>query len=386
MSARGPQNPHAGMGSGVVGKVVISIAAAAAAGTFLWAVVGGVVMFAEPALAKPPVPPTAVAQDSLIRNGERHFKHLWQLTFGGENAEAYWSGDNKRLIFQSTRDGWPCDQEFIYDLPTGQITRISNGKGRTTCGYFYDHDKRVLYASTFAGGDSCPPLPDYSQGYVWPLYPSYEIYTAKPDGSDLQQLTHNPGYDAEATLSTDGKWIIFTSLRDGDVDLYKMHPDGSELTRLTQEPGYDGGAFFSRDGKWICWRRNQLPDAAAKATYDSLLKVNLVKPTSMDLWVMKSDGSQKRQVTHDPGASFAPYFTPEGRWIIYASNKDNPRGRNFDLFRVGVAGGPPEQITTDPTFDSFPMFDFTGHYLVFASNRGAKVRGETNLFLAEWKD
>ncbi len=370
----------------LAGRVLLVIATLAAAVSFLWAVFAGVVMFAEPALAKPPIPPTAAAQDSLIRPGERHFAHLWQLTFGGENAEAYWSESNKKLIFQSTRDGWPCDQEFVMDLPTGQITRVSTGKGRCTCGYFYDHDRRVLFASTHAGGDSCPPLPDYSHGYVWPLYPSYEIYTAKPDGSDLQQLTHNPGYDAEATVSTDGKWIIFTSVRNGDVDLYKMHPDGSELTRLTSEPGYDGGAWFSRDGKIIVWRRNALPDAASKATYDSLLHVNLVRPTTMDLWVMKADGSDKRQVTHDPGASFAPYFSPEGRWIIYASNRDDPHGRNFDLYRVGLSGGPPQQITTDPSFDGFPMFDRTGHYLVFASNRGGKVRGETNLFLAEWKE
>jgi TolB protein len=373
--------------SKLFGRVIWGVAAVTAAGLLVWLVVGGLVLFTGTALAKPPVPPTAVPQDSLIRDGERHFAHLWQLTFGGENAEAYWSLDNKSLIFQSTRDGWPCDQQFVMDLVTGETRRVSTGTGRTTCGYFYDRDRRVLFASTHAGGDSCPPVPDFSQGYVWPLYSSFDIWTAKPDGSDLRQLTKHDGYDAEATVSVDGKWIVYTSLRDGDVDLYKMRPDGSEVTRLTDAPGYDGGAFFSRDGKFICWRRDSLPTDSAKAAFKGLLDQGLVRPSNMDLWVMRSDGSEKRQVTFDAGASFAPYFSPDGRFLIYSSNHQNPRGRNFDLFRVGVRGGaPPEPITRDAEFDGFPMFDRSGKYLVFASNRGAKQRGETNLFLAEWKD
>jgi len=181
-----------------------------------------------------PVPPAAVVADTLIREGETHFAHLWQLTFGGENAEAYWSADGMRLIFQSTRDGYPCDQEFIMELGTGAVRRVSTGKGRTTCGYFYDADKRVLFSSTHLGADSCPPMPDFSQGYVWALYPSYDIFTAKPDGTDLKRLTKTPGYDAEATVSVDGKWIVFTSVRDGDIDLYRMKVDGSDVKRLTQ--------------------------------------------------------------------------------------------------------------------------------------------------------
>jgi len=346
-------------------------------------------VIATPSLANAaawrPVPATAVAQDSLIRPGENHFAHLWQLTFGGENAEGYWSADDHHLIFQSTRDGWPCDQEFVMDLTTGTLVRVSTGKGRCTCGYFYDNDRRVLFASTHAGGDSCPPLPDYSQGYVWPLYPTYDIWTAKPDGSDLQRLTDHDGYDAEATLSTDGKWIVFTSVRDGDVDLYKMHPDGSELTRLTSEPGYDGGAYFSRDGKWICWRRDELGDSASTAEFRRLLGWHLVKPTHMNLWVMRADGTGKKQVTRLPGASFAPYFTPDGKRLIFSSNYENPRGRNFDLYLVDVNGSRIEPVTRDETFDSFPMFNRDGHWLVFASNRGARVRGETNLFLVEWR-
>ena len=331
-----------------------------------------------------PVPPGAGRADSLIRAGEKHFASLWQITSGGENAEAYWSADGKALIFQSTRDGWSCDQEFVFELGTGAVRRVSTGTGRTTCGYFYDKDQRVLFSSTHLGADSCPPPPDFSQGYVWSLYPDYDVFTARADGTDLKRLTHTPGYDAEATVSTDGKWIVFTSVRDGDLELYKMRTDGSGLVRLTDRVGYDGGAFFSRDGEWIVWRANYPADTAV-AEYRRLLGQNLVKPSQMDIWVMRADGSEKRQVTQRPGASFAPYFTPDGRGIVFSSNWENPRGRNFDIYRVPVEGGEPVPVTRDPTFDGFPMFSPDGKWLVFASNRGAKQRGETNLVLAEWR-
>ncbi len=337
-------------------------------------------------LASPatPVPPTAVAQDSLIRPGETHFAHLWQLTFGGQNAEGYFSADGSKLIWQSTRDDWSCDQEYVMDLQSGDAHRVSTGKGRTTCGYFYDHDRRVLWASTHLAGDSCPPPPDYSHGYVWPVYPGYDIWTSKPDGTDLHRLTTTPGYDAEGVVSTDGQWLLFTSLRHGDLDLYKMHLNGTQVTQLTHRIGYDGGGWFSRDGQWICWRA-YYPSDSEKVEYQGLLRQNLVKPTRMNLWVARADGSQPRQVTAKPGASFCPYFTPDGRQLIFASNWENPTGRNFDLYLVSVNGGEPEPVTRDPSFDAFPMFSPDGRMLVFASNRGGKVRGETNLFLAEWK-
>jgi len=334
---------------------------------------------------KTPIPPNAVNVDSLIREGETHFTRLWQLTFGGENAEAYWSSDDNRLIFQSTRDGWPCDQEYIMELGTGAVRRVSTGTGRTTCGYFYDEDRRVLFSSTHLAGDSCPPTPDFSQGYVWRIDPGYDIFTAQPSGSDLRRLTRTDGYDAEATLSTDGRWIVFTSVRDGDLDLYKMKTDGSSVSRLTDKLGYDGGAFFSRDGQWICYRSSYPADDSSAAQYKALLGRHLVRPSAMNLWVMKADGSDKRQVTSKPGASFAPYFTPDGKDLIYSSNWEQPKGRNFDLYLVGVEGGEPRPVTRDPSFDGFPMFSRSGRWLVFSSNRGARQRGETNLFLAEWR-
>jgi Tol biopolymer transport system component len=332
-----------------------------------------------------PVPPTAARADSLIRPGENHFAGLWQLTFGGENAEAYWSGDGSKVIFQATREGWPCDQMFVMDLTTGAERRVSTGRGRCTCGYFYDDDRRILFASTHLAGDSCPPMPDYSHGYVWPVYPGYDIFTAKPDGSDPRRLTATPGYDAEATLSVDGRWIVFTSVRDGDLEIYKMHPDGSAVTRLTHEPGYDGGPYFSHDGKWICYRAYHPADSAL-AEYRGLLSRHLVRPTQMDLWVMRSDGSDKRQITHDPGASFAPYFTPDDRALIYSTNREHPRGRDFDVYLVPLdPPGTPEPVTRDPLFDGFPMFSPDGKWLLFESNRGHRAAHETNIFLARWR-
>jgi Tol biopolymer transport system component len=339
----------------------------------------------EGGAAAPPVPPTAARADSLIRPGETHFAELWQLAFGGENAEAYWSGDGSRIIFQATRDGWPCDQMYVMDLRTGRETRVSTGLGRCTCGYFYDHDRRIFFASTHLAGDSCPPLPDYSHGYVWPVYTGYDIFTARPDGSDLRRLTATPGYDAEGTLSVDGRWIVFTSVRDGDLELYKMRPDGSGVVRLTHEPGYDGGPYFSHDGRWVCYRGEHPEDSTSLADYRRLLSQHLVRPTQMDLWVMRADGSGKRQVTHDPGASFAPYFTPDDRSLIYATNRDDPHGRNFDLYLVSVAGGTPEPVTRDPLFDGFPMFSPDGRWLLFESNRGHRAAHETNIFLARWR-
>lgn len=332
-----------------------------------------------------PVPKTAVPADHLIRDGERHFAHLWQLTFGGENAEGYFSGDGRKLIFQSTRDGYPCDRIYTLDLATGRTRMVSTGTGRTTCAYYYDRDRRVLFASTHAGADTCPPNPDHSQGYVWPISETYDLWTARPDGSDLRRLTDTPGYDAEATVSVDGSRIVFTSVRDGDLELYSMAPDGSGVKRLTNHLGYDGGAFYSRDGRWICYRTSSPTDSAEIADYRRLLAAHLVRPSRMNLWVMRADGSEARQVTDDPGASFAPYFTPDGKALIYSSNRENPRGRNFDLFLVPVEGGAPEPVTREETFDGFPMFSPDGRWLVFCANRGGSVAGETNVFLARWR-
>jgi TolB protein len=331
------------------------------------------------ALAASQTPPPAV-----LHPDERHLKNLHQLTFGGENAEGYWSPDGRQIIFQSTREGVPCDQEFVVDVENGRARQVSSGQGRTTCGYFLDGGKRVVYASTHLASRECPPKPDFSQGYVWAMYPGYDLFTANADGSDLRRLTDTPGYDAEATVSPDGKTIVFTSVRDGDLEIYTMGVDGQGLKRLTQEPGYDGGAFFSPDGRRIVYRRDAPVDEAALKRYRGLLDRGLYAPGALEIWVMDRDGANKRQVTRLGAASFAPFFHPDGKRILFSSNHPDPRGRNFDIYVVRDDGSGLERVTTDPTFDGFPMFSPDGKRLAFSSNRGAKVRGETNLFVADW--
>ena len=329
----------------------------------------------------PPAPGPAV-----IHPDEKHFRNLRQLTRGGENAEGYWSPDGRQIIYQrkNEAEGVACDQEFVVDVASGASRRVSSGKGRTTCGYFTDGGRRVLYASTERADAACPPPADYSKGYVWPMYAGYDIVSHALDGSGPKRLTDTPGYDAEATLSRDGKTIVFTSVRDGDLEIYTMAADGSQVKRLTHEPGYDGGAFFSPDGKRIVYRRDVHEDDASLAGYRELLAQSLYRPRVLELWVMNRDGGNKRQLTRLGAASFAPYFHPDGKRIIFSSNHPNPRGRAFDLYLIGDDGGGLERVTSEPSFDGFPMFSPDGKQLVFASNRGGTAAGETNLFVVDW--
>lgn len=328
--------------------------------------------------------------DSLVVAGETRLRNIRQLTFGGENAEAYFSGDGKKLIFQSKRDGHGCDRIYTMKTDGTSLKQVSNGEGRTTCGYFFKGGKRVVYASTHSGGKECPPEPDRSQGYVWPVYGDYELYSAKADGTDIQRLTNVPGYDAEATVSPDGRKIVFTSERDGDLDLYTMDIDGRNVKRLTNEVGYDGGAFFSPDSKMIVWRRSSPKTEAEIARYRDLLAKKLVVPTVFEIWVMNTDGSNKRQVTNLASASFAPFFTPDGKRIIFCTNYFDPnradrrRQPNFDLALINIDGTGIERVTFNETFDGFPMFSPDGKKLVFASNRNAAKPGDTNVFIADW--
>ena len=316
--------------------------------------------------------------------GERHLVNLRQLTFGGNNAEAYFSPDGRRLIFQrQERTDAGCDQQYVIGVDGTGLRRVSNGLGRTTCGYFYDEGRRILYSSTFEDSPACPPSPDRSQGYVWPLG-RFEIYSAAAGGGDIRRLTRNDAYDAEATVSPDGKRVVFTSTRDGDIELYTMNVDGGDVRRVTRRVGYDGGAFFSPDGQWLVWRAMYPETAADSADYRRLLAERLVRPSRLELWVARADGSEARQVTRLGGANFAPYFHPDGRRIIFASNHPSPRGRNFDLYLVSLDGSAVEQVTTSGEFDGFPMFSPDGSRLVFASNRHAATPGETNLFVADW--
>jgi TolB protein len=329
---------------------------------------------------------------SLALASEKHLRNVRQLTFGGTNAEAYFSADDKSLIFMHQGEGVPCDQMFTMpvDTPDGKPAHpklVSTGKGRTTCGYFYPAGDRILFSSTHESSSECPPRPDYSRGYVWPIYSSYDIYTAKPDGSDLHRLTNSPGYDAEATISRDGKKIVFTSMRNGDLDIYSMNADGSDVRQLTHELGYDGGAFFSDDGKKIVYRSQQPKTPEEIADYKDLLSRGLIRPGNLELWMMDADGKNKRQVTHNGAANFAPYWFPDGKRIIFASNLGNQKDPSgFDLYAINEDGSGLDRITYHPDFDAFPMFSSDGKRLVWASNRNGKAPHETNIFIADWAE
>lgn len=324
------------------------------------------------------------ADDPLRDPREVHLRHVKQLTFGGQNAEAYFSRDGTRLIFQSTRPPYECDQMFTMNVDGSDVRLVSTGRGRTTCGYFYPDGKHILYASTHESGAACPPRPDYSHGYVWAVYSSYQIYYATDSGQIVKDLTPWKGYNAEATMSGDGHKIVFTSSRDGDLDIYTMNSDGSDVRRLTRELGYDGGPFFSVDGRWIVYRAHHPSAADDVARYKSLLASDLVSPLAMDLYVMRADGSDQRQVTHMDGASFAPDFFPGNRRIIFSSNYQAPTTSEFELYAVNTDESELEQITYTGGFNAFPMFSPDGRKLVFISNRNAKAPHEINVFIADW--
>ena len=322
----------------------------------------------------------------LAVEGEKRLRNIKQLTNGGENAEAYFSFDGKRLIFQSKRDGRGCDQIYTMNADGSNVRMASSGEGRTTCSYFLKNGKKILYASTHGGKKECPPNPDFSKGYVWAIYPDYDIYTANADGSNIKPLTTTKGYDAEATVSPDGKRIVFTSTRDGDLNLYVMNIDGKNVKRLTTELGYDGGAFFSPDGRQIVYRSFHPKTEAEIARYKQRLSEDLIEPNNFEIWVMNADGTNKRQVTKLGAASFAPFFTPDGKRIIFSTNyfAGDPRKRNFDLALINLDGTGLERVTFHETFDGFPMFSPDGKKLVFASNRNAAMQGDTNVFIADW--
>ncbi|MEO5762905.1 MAG: hypothetical protein ABIR28_11400 [Vicinamibacteria bacterium] len=321
--------------------------------------------------------------------GEKHLSNIRQVTNGGENAEAYWSQDGKWITFQSSRDGRACDQQYVMRADGSDIKRVSNGDGKTTCGWFIPGTKRLFFGSSHATQKACPVRPDPSAGYVWPLDP-FDIYTVNVDGADMRRLTNYNVYTAEGVLSPDGKTIVFTSLKDGDLDIYTMKIDGTDVKRLTNTPGYDGGAWWSPDGKKIAYRAHHPQDEAQLADYRKLLAQNMVRPSRVEIFTMNPDGSDQRQLTALGGANFGPSWTPDGKKIIFSSNYPAPRSGNFDLYMVDAMATKAdadavEQITFDPTFDGFPMFRPDGKQIIWASNRHSTKPTETNLYIADWK-
>lgn len=319
----------------------------------------------------------------MAQTAASRLQNIRQLTFGGQNAEAYWSPDGKRLIFQSTRDGLGCDQIFIMNADGSNQRMVSTGKGRTTCGYFLPDNKHIIYASTHEADAACPVPPDRSKGYVWAVYPSYDIYLATDEGRIVRKLTASPGYDAEATVNWRTKKIVYTSMASGDLDLWTMGLDGSGKRQITQAIGYDGGAFFSRDGRHLVWRALH-PPGADRDRYQDLLKNHLTSPMKMEIFLADANGKNPKQLTRFGCASFAPTFTPDGRKILFASNKHNCDGRKFELFLMNLDGSGLEQITDFGGFVSFPEFSPDGKQLVFSSDKDAKSRYEFNIFVADW--
>ncbi|MBL7858381.1 MAG: PD40 domain-containing protein [Cyclobacteriaceae bacterium] len=326
---------------------------------------------------------------------EKHLKDLRQITFGGDNAEAYWSFDSKKLVFQSNNKAWglQCDQIFVtpisgIDLKQSKPQQISSGLGRTTCAYFLPGNKTVLYASTHLGGAECPQEPERTPGgkYLWSIYDTYDIFVADLKGKTKKQLTNQQGYDAEATVSPKGDKIVFTSTRNGDLDLYTMNIDGTNVKQITHELGYDGGAFFSPDGKKIVFRASRPKTDEQKKEYQDYLLQGLVAPTEMEIFTCNVDGSDLKQVTHLGKANWAPFYHPSGKKILFSSNHKSSRGYQFNIYMINEDGSDLEQITYDAVFDSFPMFSPDGKKLVFSSNRNNGGTRDTNLFVADWVD
>jgi Tol biopolymer transport system component len=314
--------------------------------------------------------PLRAAEDDAAREA-RFITNARQLIFEGKRSgEGYFSPDGKKIIFQSEREpGDPFYQIYILDLETGDTHRVSPGFGKTTCSFFQPGTDRVLFASTHGDPDARAKQKaeiDFrasgkQRRYSWDYDPNFDIYSAKQDGTDLVNLTHSLGYDAEGDYSPDGKQIVFCSLRGAYPlehlspelrkryeqdpsyfgDIYIMNADGSSVRRLTTAPGYDGGPFFSPDGRRIIWRHFQENGVIA------------------DVWTMKLDGSDKHQVTDFHSMSWAPFYYPSGKYVIFTSNKLG--FENFELFIVDAAGEhEPVRVTFTPGFDGLPVFSPDG--------------------------
>ncbi len=337
-----------------------------------------------------PIKPTSGPMPKVMRapdaGEETHLSNIRQITFGGSNAEAYFSRDGQWITYQGQIPGQKhqCDLQYVMKADGTQRKRVSPNGGKTTCGWFLPDGKRLFFGSTHMADSACPPVPDPSKGYVWGIDP-YDIYTVNRDGSGLKRLTNYGVYTAEGVLSPDGKRIVFTSLKGGDLDIYTMNVDGTDVKQLTTTPGYDGGPWWSPDGKQIVYRAYHPTDSAELTSYRDLLKQNMIRPNKMDLYVMNADGSGQKQITNMGGASFGPSWSHDGKRIIFSSNYTNPRSRNFDLYMINPDGTNLEKITTNGEFDGFPIFSPDGKKLLWASNRYGSEPHETNLFIADWK-
>lgn len=317
---------------------------------------------------------------------ETHFSDVRQLTFGGQNAEAYWNVDGTKLTFQTSQPDWPDEQIVTMNADGSNKTLVSTGKGRCTCSYFLPDMSGIIFSSTHERNPGAQKPIDMSKGYVWMVNPDFAIYRANLDGSNIKPIVKRKGYVAETTIAPNGKYMVWTGSFDGDLEMYRSRLDGTQIKRLTFEKGYDGGPFVSWDSKKIAYRRGAVTTPAEIKDYEDLLAQDLIRPTKLEIWVMDADGSNRRQVTHLNAASFAPFIHPDGKRLVFSSNYGDPKGREFDIFMINLDGSGLTRITHTPEFDGFPMFTRDGKRIVFASNRNGLVRGETNIFTARWSD
>jgi len=337
-------------------------------------------------------------RNAAVKHGEfisveKYIKKVTQLTFDGDNGEAYFSPDGRKLIYQSNRGGYECDKIWIMDIDGSDKHMVSPDYGAHTCSFFFPDGKRIVFSSTSYLPGDCPPKPKMPRvaGHVWPLYP-YDIFVANLDGSDMKRITDNPKYDAEPIVSSDGKRIVFGSQRDGDFDVYVMDSDGSHVSLLTDRTGYDGGPWFSPDGKKIVWRAWYPETEDEKKLWRDCMENNYIVPLPLDLWVMDSDGSNKRRIVRNGATNFAPSWHPDGKRIIFSSNMDDWRedtklyGHNFELYMIGADGAELKRLTHNTVFDGFPMFSPDGKRLAFASNRNPQKPRATDIFIADWID
>ncbi|MEQ1823652.1 MAG: hypothetical protein ABL949_14180 [Fimbriimonadaceae bacterium] len=317
---------------------------------------------------------------------EPHMKNIRQLTFGGQNAEAYWSKDGSKIIYQARQPAFPDEQIFTMNADGSKKKLVSTGLGRCTCSYFTPDGKSIVFSSTHERNEGAQKPVDMSKGYVWMVNPEFSIYKANVDGTGLKKLVSKNGYLAETTVDPNGKYITFTGGFEGDLEIYRANPDGTNIRRLTNDPGYDGGPFVSWDGKQIAYRRDLIESQTELDDFKALFAQNMVRPSKLEIWLMDSNGNNKRQLTKLGSASFAPFIHPDGKRVIFCSNYGDPKGREFNLFMVNTDGSGLKQITFTPDFDGFPMFSRDGRKIVFASNRNGNVKGETNIFVADWVD
>jgi TolB protein len=321
-----------------------------------------------------------------LNAAEPNLADVRQLTFGGQNAEAYWNVDGTKLIYQTHQPEWPDEQIITMNADGSDKKLVSTGKGRCTCSYFLPDMSGIVFSSTHERNEGAQKPIDMSKGYVWMVNPDFAIYRANVDGSNLRSVIKRNGYVAETTVAPNGKYMVFTGNYEGDLEIYRSRLDGSGIKKLTDEKGYDGGPFVSWDSKKIAYRRGALTTDQEAKDYVELLAQNLIRPTKLEIWVMDADGSNRRQVTKLNAASFAPFIHPDGKRLVFSSNYGDPKGREFDIFMINLDGTGLKRITNTPQFDGFPMFTKDGKKLVFASNRHGAAQGDTNIFTARWVD